>query len=329
MQTAALGFASVERHPIRRNFLAILSGVLGLAVILVIWWMIASHLMKAQISQFINEEQAQGRTWSCGDWSYGGFPFRTDAQCKDLTASREGVSRVEISVPSLALTSSIFNPFGIWIEVGSPLKLIQNGGAATLAQWRAARAELRTGFGSDLKDMSVTLDELVINDPMSRGSMKLAHGQADVQKNSGPNESPNGSAGLDINASADFLDFAALGAPGYRATFSGRLDRAAALLKMNGLDEFQKSGGRVIVDHLSLKRPKQDLSLKGFMTITNEHRLDGSFDIQATGIGNVLGGVVFNPDMDRDDIEIRLPVLIKNGVLSVGPYRLGEVAPLY
>ena len=330
MQTATLGHTWVERRSIRRNIFAVLSALLALAVLMSVWWLTATSMMKSQISRFIEDERTQGRIWACGEWFYTGFPFRTEAQCKSLTATVAGASPVEMSVPSLLLTSSIFNPFHVWIEIGSPLILARDNHTSTVAQWHAFTAALRTGFGFDPKEMSVTTEELVINDILSRGTMKLAHGTADIRRNLASSDLSAGALnGIDINASADFLDFAALGAPGYRATFEGRIDGAAALLNVNGLDAFQKSGGRLVVDHLSLKRPKQDLYLRGNTRITDDHRLDGSFDIHATGIGNVLGGVVFNPDMDRDEIEIRLPVVVTNGVVTVGPYRMGELAPLY
>ena len=326
MQTVTLGHIGIDRRIARRGIVALLSAPLILAALLALWWLTAFELLKAQISQIGEHEKEQGRVWNCSDGIFGGFPFRIEARCQTLTGVFESRSPAGISIPSVHVSASLFHPFRVCIQFGSPLKLTQNGHTSISAQWRDVRAELRTEFGFNPKQLSVTMDELVINDFLSRGAMKLAHGEINIL----PRFAPDGfSSGADVTASADFLDFAGLGAPGYRANFEGRIDQAAALMKTNALDQFQKSGGRFIVDHFSLKRPKQELYVSGHASLADDHRLDGSFKIHASGIGNLLGGIVFDPDMDRDDVEIRLPLVVSRGVMSVGPYPLGEVPPLY
>ncbi|MCK0197875.1 DUF2125 domain-containing protein [Ancylobacter sp. 6x-1] len=48
-----------------------------------VMWFYAAHRAQAEIDAWIVREAAQGRQWSCGERSFGGFPFRFELICAE------------------------------------------------------------------------------------------------------------------------------------------------------------------------------------------------------------------------------------------------------
>ena len=126
------------------------------------FWFVARHLVNQRLDQEIAEASARGDVWTCADRILGGYPFRLELRCSDVTLARlstAGVTRLSTG-PLLAIGQP-HTPHHVIVQAKGPLRAELADGARVEARWELMEASRRTRGGA-LERLSIEARKPVV-----------------------------------------------------------------------------------------------------------------------------------------------------------------------
>lgn len=322
----------------------------GLLALLVIGWSAAWFAIRERVrsglDEWISKEASAGRRWTCADRTIGGYPFRIEIRCSDFTIDRPDVSA---SIGRLLVVSQVYRPRHIIAEASGPMRL-KAGATEADGRWKLLQASVLTVPGGfDVislvaQEPTVTIHEAGTSfdvssrlfeghlrpKPEDRTAIDLAT-RSEAAVIPGLNELIGGTEPADISVEMSVT----------------QTDDLPARPLWGELERWRTAGGRARLTTLSVAKGRQRLQGTGEFGIDVEHRPEGQLDLQAAGLGGILGqlaaggggllGALLGGGRARDPAAAeaglkRLPPLqLRSGRLLVGPVPIPglRIPPLY
>jgi hypothetical protein len=349
----------------RRSRLGLYLPVACLALVIVAWsvfWFMARGTVNTAIGTWLAREAAEGRQWTCPDRDVGGYPFRFEMTCTNLSFSGmtpEG--EVTGTLPRLAVVAQAYQPQHVIFEATGPLKLARTDGAVELtANWQRLDASV-IAPGADLDRFSIMTEgpSVTIGGSMVAPLTLSAAGlEAHLRRDP---DRPADERTYDFNMTVDGASVPPLDAflrtndivnLGLDAKISHARPFMAAS-QAEQLETWRRAGGVVDLLRLDVQKGEQRLKARGQLSLDDAHRPQGRIEASVGGLDQVLarlgiggssnlgaliaGGLAQlaprKADTGTDPASAGLTALptitLADGRIAVGPFAFGRVPPLY
>jgi hypothetical protein len=171
-----------EPAPRRRSWLIVLPTAV-VAVIAILWagfWYYAASQAKQAIADWRAREAQFGRSYTCAQESYGGFPFRLEVSCADAVAQiLSSQPQMVVTTKDIRAAVQVYDPSLLIAEMTGPLTVAEGGRPANLSiDWATARSSI-SGLPSALERMSMVLDKPTFSRPGGPGGPASTLASAD------------------------------------------------------------------------------------------------------------------------------------------------------
>lgn len=108
------------------------------------FWTYAAGRAQEMVDGWRAREAASGREYSCGSQSVGGFPFRFELDCGDVTVLLRGGTPLEIKAGRALAVTQVYDPTLLISEFTGPLSVETPGSAPfIIANWKLAQSSVR------------------------------------------------------------------------------------------------------------------------------------------------------------------------------------------
>jgi hypothetical protein len=150
--------AGAARRP-WRPLLALAAIVVVLAVGWVWLWYYAASVADRTLAGWMDREAAEGRVYSCGSRSIGGFPFGIAARCTDAAAEiKSNLPPYAVKAKGAVFAAELFHRTVLTGDIAGPLTLAELGQPPSFAaDWARARLSV-TGQPPNPERVSVSIE---------------------------------------------------------------------------------------------------------------------------------------------------------------------------
>ena len=286
-----------ELAPRRRSWL--IATPLMLVVVLGIAWSGFWYWATGQAETRINDWQAQqanaGHVFTCGKQTVGGYPFRIEARCTDVSVDvKDARTPVALKLKEILVVSQVWDPKLFIAEFTGPVTASDPGGAPyATASWTLAQASVR-GTPSQPDRASIVADDLRLIDATSNPLFDAKHAEfhARVQFGSWPSN-----PAIDLATTLK-----AASGPGLSPYAREPLD-ADILAVLHGMKDFvvkplpvlvrewQGRGGRLEIQSARVAQGETLATASGTLSLTQAGRLDGALQLNVVGLEKLLPAI--------------------------------------
>jgi len=289
--------AGPARRPWRR-LLALVAIVIVLALGWVWLWYNAAAVADRTLAGWMDREAAEGRVYSCGSRSIGGFPFGIAARCADAAAEiRSNQPPYAVKAKGAVFAAALYHPTGLTGDIAGPLTLAELGQAPSFAaDWARARLSV-SGRPPNPERVSVSLEAPHLGRVGAaaggNGEMLFAAKQADLEGRmaaGAPNDHPVIEATLKLTgATAPTLH--PLTAAPIDVDFDAVLRGFKDLAPKSWADRFremQAAGGGVEIKSLRFTRGDAIVVGAGTLSINAHGKLDGVIRVAIVNLEHIV-----------------------------------------
>jgi len=331
----------------------------ALVVLAVAWsgfWYFAARNAERVVTAWFEQEARQGRIYTCASRTAGGYPFRIEMRCTDPAVELANAEPTRVlKAKELIAVAQVYQPNLIIAEITGPLSATEAGApAGWRADWRLAQASLR-GLAGTPERLSVALDDVKLERAEAARTETLAaasHLEFHLRRSpTAPSDKPA-------------IDFAAqvagATAPGAALLADRPLDgEVTAVLTgitdlrpqpmRERLKRWQAAGGRLEVSRLRIQQGEAVAVAAGDLRLSATGRPDGALDITMVGFDRVVQGLAGSGALgggaqlglmaglaflgrpaELDGRRgVSVPLRLTDGVVFLGPLRIGKLDPLY
>jgi hypothetical protein len=333
--------------PVRRFALfvpVILFGLVALA-----WsgfWVYAKTQAETRFRAALEREARNGRQWACENAAFGGYPFRLELRCSDLTLIRSigNGPPWRLQLGGFAALMQVYTPGHVIAESPGPLSVTAPDGRMHVLSWTSGQMSARLSLDG-FERASLMLAQPVLKDVGATPAVDL--GQAKQMEWHARRHPTRPAADKAIEVSITAADVAAPafealirnGEPGqlqFGATVP-RTDLFLAGIRPETLKAWSATGAQVALDQLRLKKGPSELALTGQIGIDDLNRLRGRISASQIGITEIgglriggvlgLGGLLAAPPAGTLPAGHKPlpPVELREGRVYLGPLRVPEL----
>ncbi|MGL4634764.1 MAG: DUF2125 domain-containing protein [Beijerinckiaceae bacterium] len=329
--------------------------LVGLLLVAVGWsgiWFYGKHRIEQELDSFFIRQAAVGRAWQCPDRSISGYPFRIELRCKQPTFTTDTNTGRPIrgslgALTVIATTAGALDLAHIIGEFEGPLVAAEAGIGTTTTTWKTARASFR-GHAKRLERLSVEVDaprstfELQGEQSLTVSADSLAFHLREGQT---PNQPDAYDASLKlVKAVIPPLDIVSNSNDPADIELDARVLKLAAFDRRDWrktVEDWRANGGTVLVEQLKLTKGAPRLEAKGTLKLDDTRRMEGRLEasfvnadalLRQFGIGGGGGGLLgallgggrpqAGNDPQRAERVMRLPLVLDNGRVRVGPFAI-------
>jgi hypothetical protein len=319
-----------ELAPRRRSWLV--ATPLAVVVLLTIawsgFWYYAAGQAETRIGAWQAQQASAGRVFACGKQSVGGYPFRIEARCTDVSVElKDTQPPLALKLKEILVVSQIWDPKLFIAEFIGPLTGSGPGqGTYATASWTLAQASVR-GTPDQPDRASVVADDLKLTDPGGQPLFDATHAEfhARIQFGSWPH---NPAIDLATNLKG-------ASAPGLSPYARDPLDAdiLAVLYGMKGLAvkplpvllrEWQATDGRFEIQSARIAQGDALATATGTLGLTQAGRLDGALQLNVVGLEKLLPAIAQQKGVSLS-LERAAPAL--NAIDRVVPGLGARLAP--
>lgn len=289
-----------------------LAAVLALALVWSVYWFVASGTAKSRFEAERAKLADLDLTLTCTSEDWGGFPFHFEFTCTSPVVKLE--DRAEVSSSKLLLTALAYAPWQIVALLDGPSTVIGRGIAPT----RVGHQRAIAAFTFD-KDWRLKLSaEIPALDVPDRGTASevMVHAR------------PAADGGLDIAMSAENVNYQP---PGKAPLSISAGEMVATLAPDRSLK----------IERLALQKDAVRYWGSGKLALDTANRPSGKLDTETNDLNGLLA--IIEPHLDLTDDkksglrtilsllgnEAKAPVIARDGVLYIGPFKVTEIQPLF
>lgn len=289
-----------------------LAAVLLLALLWTVYWLVASGIAERRFAEERVRFATQGVTLACAREGWGGYPFHFEFTCSSPALEWQNRGRVESS--GLLLTALAYAPWQIVALVDGPSSFAATGVPGGTAGHQRAIAALTYDHDWKLK-ISAEVPALSIPGLGGAGQLML-------------HTRPSVTGGTDIAVSARDVKLQRPGKPSLSI-------REGEFLGTLSSDRMLK------VERFRLQQDAVDYSGSGSVSLDNSNRLSGKLDTQTNDLDGLL--TILSPHLQLTEDkksglramlgllgnEAKAPLIARDGILYLGPFKITELQPLY
>jgi len=332
--------------------------LLGLTV--VTWsgfWYFAANKTENLMDSWLQREAQLGRIWSCLDRQISGYPFRIEIKCNEPQFKGQlGGESYTGTLKSLHSFAQVYQPSLVLTDLEGPLQLKSESGTVDFRmEWKSLRASLQ-GLPTSFKRFSVSIVEPKVQAESLRGSLPLTKAK-EVEFHLRPDGTGVAQA-FDFALSLDGLTHPALddltgSTEALKINAKGNVTQLDPSQKGNvaeRLEHWRSSGGTLQALDMKIEKSDLNISAKGDLKLDEWHRPSGNLNAEFAGFSpllrrfginipggaasDFLGGLLGQKPVDKGEGNarkpLRLPVILANGRLFVGPFKTPvALQPLY
>jgi len=276
------------------------------------FWAVAAGKAQDMLEGWRVREAKAGRTFTCGEEDFGGYPFRFEFRCADATAQIKS-SRIpfEVKARGVTVVSQVYDPTLLIGEYQGPLTVSPPGGAVELTvNWKQFQSSLR-GTPAKPERLSLVFERPAIDvidngipRPALRASQLEVHGRlAEGMVTDKP------VVEVALRTSGAF-------APGVRALSAQPVDAVVDMV-LRGLNDFTPkpwperfqeiaaNGGKIDITEARMVQGETLAVGAGTLTISAGGRLQGQLRLTVAGLEAFLKAidaqnlVQASPSMDK------------------------------
>lgn len=321
-------------------------------------WLYGRYRVTQEIEAAFLREAARGREWTCPNQSITGYPFRIVLRCdQPRFKGTAGAGSLEGQLKSLtviAMTASALSAAHVITEAEGPLTLRDSGdGGGLTMTWKTARSSVR-GASSRLERFSLEVEAPVISvSAPGFQELKISGEKLGLHLAEGTNQAEPNTYNLAFNIDklvAPPLDLLVGNRDAGDLAFDARLQKVAAINRQDwraSLETWRLGGGTMRVEKLRVAKGAPRFEARGDLQLDEARRLAGRLDaefvnadqlLRQFGIGGNAGGLIgallgggAPGSQTRAERSMRLPLVLGDGRVSVGPFRIPGLTlrPLY
>jgi hypothetical protein len=288
-----------------------LAVILGLALLWTVYWFVAIRVVEQRFAAERARLASRGFTLDCTEESRGGFPFRFEFICTSPIVRAE--AKAEVRSGRLHLVALAYAPWQIAALLDGPTTVsAAELPPAVATHQRALAAITFEGVGKAKFSAEVPALSLPGHGRVER---LMAHGRPSEQ-------------GLDIAISLTGIAWEPKGKPPLKVA-------QADLMGVLTADTTLK------VERMELQEGNLRYWGSGTLSLDEERRLQGKLDTETNDLDGLLA--LLGPHLQLGDAEdgnlrtmlailggsAKLPIIAKDGVLYIGPFKVSDLAPLY
>lgn len=141
------------------------------------FWMYAAHRAEIEIARWREREAEHGRVVACARQEIGGYPFRLETHCADVSiAVRNWQPPLAMTVTDALVTVQVYDPTLVIGRFTGPLRVSEAGRPSFVADWTLARTSFR-GRPSAPQQLDIALDNVTV--AQSDGDQRTTLGNAE------------------------------------------------------------------------------------------------------------------------------------------------------
>jgi len=276
------------------------------------FWVVATGKARDMLEGWRAREAKAGRTFTCGQEDFGGYPFRFEFRCTDAAAQiRSSRIPFDAKVKGVTVVSQVYQPTLLIGEYQGPLTLSPPGGATELTMnWKQFQSSLR-GTPARPERLSLVFERPAI-DVVDNGNSRPALRAADLEVHGRLVE------GLVTDKPVIEVALRTTGAfaPGVRALSAQPVDAVVDMV-FRGLNDFAPkpwperfqeiaaNGGKIDITEARLVQGETLATGSGTLTISAAGRLQGQLRLTVAGLEAFLKAidaqnlVQASPSMDK------------------------------
>lgn len=289
-----------------------LAAVLLLSLLWTVYWVLASGVAQSRLAEERSRLAAQGLTLACTREEWGGYPFHFKFACS--TPVLRVADRLAINSSEILLTALAYAPWQIVALIDGPSTFTGLGDRAINAEHQRAIAAFT--FGGDWKlNLSAKVPALSVS----------GHGGAEQLM---LHTRPSDEGGVDVAVSAKGVSFQFPDKPTLSIT-EGEL--LGTLLPGNSLK----------IERVSLQLDKVRYWGSGALALDTANRPSGRLEMQTDDLDALL--TLLSPYLRLTEDkkmglrsvlsllgnDAKAPIIARDGVLYLGPFRITGLEPLY
>jgi hypothetical protein len=289
-----------------------LAAVLLLALLWTVYWFIAAGVAKSRFAEERVKLAAKGITLVCARESWGGYPFHFEFACSSPVLKLE--TRAEIKSSELLVAALAYAPWQIVALLDGPSTFEIRDAPSRVADHQRAVAAFTLDRDWKL-NVSAEIPALAIQD-LGKAAQVMLHTR------------PSGAGGTDIAVSTKDVLFQPPRTPPLSI---GEGELLATLTPNRSLN----------IERLSLQQNEVRYWGTGTLELDTADRPAGRLDTQTNDLNALLN--LLDPHLQLTDekkaglrsmlgllgSEAKAPLIARDGVLYLGPFRLAELKPLY
>ncbi|WP_417667775.1 DUF2125 domain-containing protein [Roseibium sp.] len=324
----------------------------GVTVVILGWsggWFYLRAELENQIGTQLERLERRGQTASCANMAIAGFPFRFEVSCSTPQISDTQGRSSEIR--ALRTVALIYKPWHVIAEAAGPLMHVDRAlGLEVRADWQTARSSFIFST-QDLQQFDFSADGVRIAAAGPVDTIELAAGKGELHTRPLPGvpetlevfltvddlrqpQAMNADNPFSLKLHTQVADgMALMGGRGLESLFQGYEDTIPVKLVwaslVSGTMEIDVSGD-LEIDRDGYASGRATMTLKGSEGLSR--RLLEIFPNAEDAIGLIEGAALSFGERSVDDQgvpQIRLPLTLKNGRISVGLVPLWVLPPLF
>jgi hypothetical protein len=289
-----------------------LAAVLLLALLWTVYWFIAAGVAQSRFAEERGKLAAQGITLACAGEAWGGYPFHFEFTCNSPVLRLE--DRAEVASSELLLAALAYAPWQIVALLDGPSAFGGKDISPLTAEHQRAIAALT--FDREWRlNVSAEIPALDVQE-LGTAARVMLHTR------------PSGAGGTDIAVSAKDVLFQPPGTPPLSIGEGELLGTLSLDRSLN-------------IERLSLQQQEVRYWGTGKLALDTAHRPSGRLDTQTNDLNGLLD--LLDPHLQLTDeqkaglrsmlgllgSEAKAPLIAREGVLYLGPFKLAELKPLY
>lgn len=289
---------------------------LGIVLILALlwsgYWLIALNIAKTRLAELRANLAASGLTVSCTQESWGGYPFHLELGCQSPVITYRG--QAELKSGHLLLVALAYAPWQVAALLDGPTTVsAPQLPMTTLAHERALAAitfdgEKEPSFSADVPALSIP--------GLGEAEQIMLHSR------------PSSQTGTDVALSVKKLV--------YRGT-----DKPPVTLDTGSVLGTLLPDQSFTVQKLDLQQGELRVWGSGTISLDQSHRVNGKLETETNDVNALLA--VLAPHLALSDNQManlkmmlgllgsaaKAPLIAKDGVLYLGPFKIADLTPLY
>jgi hypothetical protein len=285
--------------------LAVIAGWAG-------FWKFAADKAQQTIDGWRAREAKSGRIYNCGSQDVGGFPFRIEVTCDQVSAIFRGNEPpLELKADGLLVVAQVYQPGLIISEFHGPLTVGEAGREPEfLANWKLAQSSIR-GTPAAPQRASLVFDDPVVDRMSGTGRENLLRARRIEVHGRIAEGSVTNKPVIEVA-----VQLGQVSAPALHRAAVPPIDAAATAL-LRGLNDFspkpwaarfreiQAADGRIDITNVRVRQGDILAVGAGTLSINRNGRLEGQLRITMAGLEQLLTAigaqqkVQASPNMDK------------------------------
>lgn len=253
------------------------------------WWTIRDRAGEA-LDGWLAAEARADRQWTCRDRQIGGYPFRIEVACADLSLQQGPVSA---SLGRVEAVAQVYQLRHAIAEIEGPLKFT-DGRMTAVGTWRLLAASVHSAAGG-FQRISLVADDPRI-EIAGAGPDDLVVASRHLEVHVRPSLTRRQDAAYDISLSAQqaklpVFDDLIGGSEPANVQIDVTVTQAQGFRGRPVADELERwrqGGGKLGIARLSVAKGPRRMEAKGELRLDEAHRLAGHLEAAAAGFDELV-----------------------------------------